>query len=162
MIRNGSPKAYRELTSALLSVEERQTFEWAIGAVLSGAPPEVVTILGYTGSGKSTLVKIVKKILGFAFVQGIVGVTPNVDFLDWDSAIPHVGENAFVFVETNAGDTIEPNSIVIQTTGDRIPANKYYVLMTQIDTELPEIAEACIERYRSMGDGYYNTQENHK
>lgn len=147
---NGSVKAYNELTTALLTPEEREKFEWAIGAVLTGGPPNVVVIRGPRGTGKSTLLAIVRNIL----TRFVGDVSPRVAFYEGvafrTSMLSDAGSDAFVFIETNRPIDVG-DAVFIDPTGDRIPANKYYVLTNEIDSELDSIAELCIDKYHELG-----------
>lgn len=148
-----STRAYNELVSLLLSEEDREKFEWAIGCMLDNGPCHVVVIRGAGGTGKSTLTTIARKIVLSPFAGNFA---PRVAFLTWDShELPHVDNDTFVFVESNELDVIYDDSIVITTTGARVPVNKHYVLMQEIDSEQVNIADNCVALYRSLGEGYY-------
>lgn len=150
-------KAYNELVWRLLTAEDRYKFEWAIGAVLTGGPANDVVFYGHGMTGKTTLMTIVRKIL----IRSAGFVAPRVVFHESfvGRHIPVHDSDVFSFVEINSPlDT--GNALVIEPTGIRIPVNKYYVLMTQIESELDAIAEICINRYRSLGEDHYRTEEN--
>lgn len=151
----GSVKAYNELTRPLLSEEDHEKFEWVIGAVLAGGPSNVVVVCGEARSGKSTLLTIVRKIL----TRFVGEFSPRVAFQSGE--LSEIAVDAFVFLETN--EPVAPKgSLFIQTTGRHIPANKYYVLTAQTESELDAIAELCINRYHAMGEDHYRTQENNR
>jgi molybdopterin-guanine dinucleotide biosynthesis protein len=150
-----STRAYNELVGFLLSEEDREKFEWAVGCMLDNGPCHVVVIRGAGGTGKTTLTTIARKILLSPFTGNFA---PRVAFLTWAAHdIPHVDSDTFVFVEANEWDAVSDDSIVLKTTGARVPVNKHYVLMHEIDTELVDIADHCIALYRDLGDGYYQT-----
>jgi energy-coupling factor transporter ATP-binding protein EcfA2 len=72
--------------------------------------------------------------------------------------------DAFLFMGTNkpvkitdAKSGIIRRLIDVHPSGQRIPPNRYHMLMSQIDFELGAIAQHCLERYREMGKNYYNT-----
>lgn len=150
------PKAFNELMNRLLSEEDRNRFEWAIGAMLVGIHPNVVTMIGPPQSGKTTLMAIARKVLTRFEGQ----LSPRVAFLHTQMPkFPYVDEGTFVFLD----DTVEPiaeSTLVIHTSARHpIPVNKYHVLMGLIESELDWIAEVCITKYRSMGEDYYRVEE---
>uniref|UniRef100_A0AAU7GZ14 DNA polymerase n=1 Tax=Streptomyces phage Scarif TaxID=3158858 RepID=A0AAU7GZ14_9CAUD len=142
------PKAYNELTSLLLSSEDLAKFEWAIGAMLSGGPRHILLVHGAPGSGKSTLLEIVRKILLSDFRGHFA---PRVSFQH--DGYFEVDDDTFVYAATPAPIVVE-GAIDIFTTGDRVPVNKHYVLMNQIDVEALDVGEHCINVYEN------NVQEN--
>lgn len=154
-----SMRAYNGLVGFLLTDEDRQKFEWSIGCMLDGGPCKTVVILGRTGSGKSTLMNLVRKILLSPFV-GSFG--PQVEFLNAADRAK-INPDIFTFMEANAHTGAEPDAIVIYTTGNRVPVNKHWVLMQEVDSELVDVANHCITLYRELGEGFYNTfQENNR
>lgn len=147
-------RAYNEMVGLLLTRADRQKFEWAIGAMLDDGPRNIVVLRGAAGTGKTTLMTIIRKVLLSPFAGNFA---PRVTFLTWDShEIPHVDSDMFVFVEALIGDALTDDSLIIETTGERVPVNKHYVLMREIDSELGDIADHCVELYRELGEGYYN------
>ena len=71
--------------------------------------------------------------------------------------------NAILFMGTNqpvkisdAKSGIIRRLIDVHPTGVTIPANRYHMLMSQIDFELGAIASHCLEVYRTLGKNYYN------
>jgi len=139
------PKAYNELVGLLLSEDDRVKFEWAIGAVLNGGPPNIVIVHGHARTGKSTLLNIVRKVM-MAPVK--VDYAPRVSFQH--DGYFEVDQDTYVFAaENNPDNGFIDGAIHIFTTGDRVPVNKHYVLMRQIDAELVEISEHCIDVYRN-------------
>lgn len=69
---------------------------------------------------------------------------------------------AFLFMGTNkpvritdAMSGIIRRLIDVTPTGNKLPINKYEVIMNQIDFELGAIAHHCVKRYREMGKNYY-------
>jgi hypothetical protein len=155
-----TPKAYNEMISLLLSREDQEKFEWSIGCMLDNGPCHVVVLRGSRGTGKTTLMTIIRKVLLSPFTGGIA---PRVAFLSWDMyELPHIDSATFVFVEANTDDAITSESLVIETTGDRVPVNKHYVLMREIDSELVDIADNCIALFRELGEDYYTSQENNR
>lgn len=151
-------RAYNELVSVLLSEEDREKFEWAIGAMLSNGPRNIVVIRGAAGSGKTTLTNIVRMIVLSPISQS-AEYFPRVAFVNWDHRyeFPEFGDE-FVFTEALSAEHTG-DALVINTTGDRVPVNKHYVLTRQLDSELIDIATVCVNRYRSLGEGYYGTPE---
>lgn len=145
-------KAYNELVGLLLSEEDRAKFEWAIGAMLCEAPPNILIVHGDPGSGKSTLLHIARKIL-LADVRG--DLTTRVSFQH--EGYFGVSPDTFVFAASNhpydGGE--DDGAVHISTTGERVPVNKHYVLMLQIDVEALAVSEHCI-------NVYYSTQENNR
>ncbi|HEY3434149.1 MAG TPA: hypothetical protein VGK41_00710 [Solirubrobacterales bacterium] len=141
---NVPPKAYNELVDRLLSHEDRTQLESVIGSMLSGGSAKTVIICGPGGSGKTTLMKIIKRLVTLTTVG--VG-SPRVLFQHDGFTLVELAAPTFVFVETQEPLSME-GAIFVQTTGDRLPVNKYYVLMQQIDSELDEIAEHCIKTYQ--------------
>lgn len=162
-------KAYNELVTTILSEEDQQKFEWAIGAMLSGGTPNTVVIRGDTATGKTTLTTIVRKMLVSPStgnysrkVDFQYGNSRRVEFQYGDTSFEN-SPDTFIFVEMNDYSGVELDALVISTTGDRVPVNKHYVLTQQIDSELIYIAEHCIDVYRHFGDDYYSTfQENNR
>lgn len=72
--------------------------------------------------------------------------------------------NAFLFMATNkpvkitdAKSGIIRRLIDVKPTGETIPANHYYSLLSKIDFELGAIANHCLETYQNMGKNYYNS-----
>lgn len=144
------PKAYNELVGVLLTEEDRAKFEWAIGAMLSEGPPNILVVHGRPGTGKSTLLNIVRKIL----LSDVRAVAARTHFQhDGYSA---VDPDSFVFAASI--ELVAPREAInISTTGDRVPVNKHYVLMQQIDGEAFDLSEHCIDVYRNN-----NFQENNR
>lgn len=71
--------------------------------------------------------------------------------------------NCFLFMATNrpvkitdAKSGLVRRLIDVRPSGKRIPPEKYYSLMEQIEFELGQIANHCIDVYKSMGRNYYN------
>lgn len=71
--------------------------------------------------------------------------------------------NCFLFMGTNkpvkitdAKSGIIRRLIDIRPTGDKVPVEKYHILMSQIHFELGAIANHCLSVYREMGKNYYN------
>lgn len=63
-LEKGDISAYDKLVSRLYSPEERQKFEWAIGAIINGASKKIQKFLvfyGAGGTGKSTIIDIIEK-----------------------------------------------------------------------------------------------------
>ncbi|ASU03968.1 terminase small subunit [Streptomyces phage Psst4] len=149
---NNLPKAYNELMERLLEPEDRRKLEIVVGAMLTGGPPQTVLISGPVRSGKTTLMKIVKRLITLTtFATG----SPRVLFQHDGFQLVELAQPTFVFAETHILPREMPGAVFIQTTGDRLPVNKYYVLMDLIDSELDEIAEHCIRTY-------HNAQENNR
>lgn len=152
-------KAYNELVGLLLNPEDQEKFEWVIGAMLSGGPPNMLVIRGEAASGKTTLTTIVRKLL---LSPSTANTSPCVAFEHSDN-YQGINPDAFTFVEMNHHSGLELDAIVIQTTGNRVPVNKHYVLMQAIDLELVDIGRNCIALYEELGEGYYDTfQENNR
>lgn len=145
-------KAYDEIINRLLYPEDRYKFEWVIGALLDGGPARVVCIWGPSSSGKTTLIKIIKRIL----------VLPDDEQIGRRVAFQgprlfEVGIDTFVFGESLTPVEDHPRIAVnIRTTGDHLPADKFHVLMNQINSELDTIADQCVQTFRN------NPQENHR
>lgn len=147
------PRAYNELVGLLLSEDDRIRFEWSIGAVLNGGPPNIVIVHGSSGSGKSTLLNIVRKVM-MAPVE--VDYAPRVAFQH--EGYSEADQDTYVFAaENNPDNGFIGGAVHIFTTGDRVPVDKHYVLMNLIDTEATDIAEHCIDVYRRN-----NFQENNR
>ncbi|QEQ93549.1 hypothetical protein SEA_GIRLPOWER_50 [Streptomyces phage GirlPower] len=144
-------RAYNELLNRLLTPEDKVKFESVVGAMLVGDPPQTLVISGPVRSGKTTLMRLVHKLALFNMVE--MGLpTPQIVFQH--TGYSPVTSEAFVFVETN--EMVAPKgSTFIVTTGDRLPVNKYYVLMEHIESEMESIAEHCIRTYE-------NTTENNR
>ncbi|QAY17175.1 hypothetical protein SEA_MADAMATO_57 [Streptomyces phage Madamato] len=144
-MNHAPPKAYNELVGRLLPHEDRVRLESVIGAMLTGGPPETVIICGPVRSGKTTLMKIVKRLVTLTVVGS---GAPRVLFQHDGFKLVELAHPTFVFAETNQPEAPQ-GAIFLQTTGDRLPVNKYYVLMQQIDAELDDIAEHCIQTYHN-------------
>lgn len=145
-------RAYNELVGILLRPEDQQRFEWIVGAMLNDGPKNIVAFRGEAGTGKTTLLNIVRKI---AMTTVVDNFAPRVAFVNWDHRyeLPSF-ENEFVFTECYGSRPIRDGVIVIETTGDRVPVNKHHVLTQEIDNELPEIARGCSAVYNSLGENY--------
>ncbi len=70
--------------------------------------------------------------------------------------------NAFLFMGTNkpvkitdAKSGIIRRLIDVQPSGNKVSADRYHILMSQIGFELGAIANKCINKYLSMGRNYY-------
>lgn len=66
-LSDGPIPAYEELVSTLYAPEERQKFEWAIGAIICGDAKKIQKFLvfyGKGGTGKSTIMNIISMIFG--------------------------------------------------------------------------------------------------
>lgn len=156
-------KAYREMMALLLSPRDEEKFEWLIGCMLDNpdnGPFHSVVLFGAPGTGKTTLTQIARKVLFSPFAGHFA---PRVAFLTEGEPQAIVDDQMFVFIEANTRRSIGEDAIVIETTGDRVPVNKHYVLMHEIDGEVEDIADRCIALYRELGDDYYQTfQENNR
>jgi hypothetical protein len=154
-----STRAYDELVKTILSPEDREKFEWAIGCMLDNGPCHVVTLLGDAATGKTTLTNIVRKVLLSPFTGN---VAPRVAFLEAGRAWKprDIASDSFLFYETNRPNDIIEGSLVIWTTGHRVPVNKHFVLMDEIDAELTVIADNCIALFRELGETYYQENNN--
>lgn len=150
---NTSTRAYNELVGFLLTQEDRQKFEWSIGAMLSDAPPFTVVLFGDARTGKTTLTTIVRKILLSPFSGNTIPRAAFAENID-DSVGPH----KYLYVEANYRFHL-PESLRIELTGNRVPVNKHHVLMQEIDLELPTIIENCVEIYHSLRE-YFTFEEN--
>lgn len=71
--------------------------------------------------------------------------------------------NAFLFMGTNqpvkisdAKSGIIRRLIDVHPTGNKIDADRYHILMNQIDFELGAIAYKCLQRFKELGKNYYN------
>jgi len=71
--------------------------------------------------------------------------------------------NAFLFMGTNTPVKISSSKsglirrlINVNTSGKRVPALRYNALLSQIDFELGNIAQYCLDVYRAMGKRYYD------
>lgn len=71
--------------------------------------------------------------------------------------------NAFLFMGTNkpvkitdAKSGIIRRLIDVHPSGNKVPIQRYHVLMSQIDFELGAIAHHCLDIYRSTGKNYYS------
>lgn len=150
-----STRAYDELVKTILSPEDQEKFEWAVGCMLDNGPCHVVTLLGGAATGKTTLTNIVRKVLLSPFTGN---AAPRVAFLEAGRAYRprDFASDAFIFFEAISPRDIVEDSLVIRTTGNRVPVNKHYVLMDEIDAELVIIADNCIALFRELGEGYYN------
>jgi hypothetical protein len=146
------PKAYNELMDRLLEPEDRRKLEIIVGAMLTGGEPKIVIICGRGGSGKTTIMRIIHRLQLFNIVDS-GRRTPHVVF-QHEGYFPIEGD-PFIFAEALNEPFALSGTIFVRTTGERLPVNKYYVLMDMIDSELDEIAEHCIRTYT-------NAQENNR
>ena len=74
--------------------------------------------------------------------------------------------NAFLFIGTNqpvkisdAKSGIIRRLIDVHPTGMKIDADRYHILLNQIEFELGSIAQHCLDVYKEMGKNYYNTYQ---
>ena len=72
--------------------------------------------------------------------------------------------NAMLLIGTNnpvkisdAKSGIIRRLIDVHPSGNKINADRYHVLLQQIDFELGAIAWSCLQRYKEMGKNYYNS-----
>jgi ATPase subunit of ABC transporter with duplicated ATPase domains len=124
--------------------------------MLDNGPCQLVVLRGAGGTGKTTLMTIVRKVLLSPFTGNYA---PRVAFLH-ENNYSDVDQEVFTFVEMNDYSDLERDALVIRTTGDRVPVNKHYVLMREIDSELVAIADNCISLFRELGEDYYNAEDN--
>lgn len=87
----GDISAYDELVGTLYSPEEREKFEWAIGAIISGDAKRIqkfIVFYGPGGTGKSTVMEIIQRVFG--------GLVPDGGYVETFEAKDLVGNgNAF-------------------------------------------------------------------
>ncbi|QPX71421.1 hypothetical protein SscP1EGY_23 [Streptomyces phage SscP1EGY] len=87
----GDISAYKELVGTLYAPEEREKFEWAIGAVIAGDAKKIhkfIVFYGPGGTGKSTVMEIIQKLFG--------GLVPEGGYVETFEAKDLVGNgNAF-------------------------------------------------------------------
>jgi energy-coupling factor transporter ATP-binding protein EcfA2 len=154
-------KAYNELVNLLLSEEDRVTYEWVVGAVLSGENAHVLVIHGDPGSGKSTLLDIARRI----FLVGDRGnhmtrvAFQHDGYLGIDSFFPETNVFAATLRSQDLFDD-HAEAIHISTTGDRVSVNKHHVLMRQLYDEAPAVAAHCIDVYHNGPHAVYNQENN--
>lgn len=152
-------KAYNGLVETLISREDQEKFEWTLGCMLDNGPCQTVVLRGGARTGKTTLMTIVRKVLLSPFTGNYA---PRVNFLN-EMEMKLLEPGIFAFVEANEDSRLELDALVIKTTGSRIPVNKHFVLMNEIDSELVAIADKCIAVYRELGEDYYSTdRENNR
>lgn len=75
-IKDGSIEAYDKIMSTLYSEDDRRKIEWSIGAIYTGASKKTEKILvlyGKPGSGKSTILDLVKELFSGYWVSFVVG-----------------------------------------------------------------------------------------
>ncbi len=72
--------------------------------------------------------------------------------------------NAFLFMGTNTPVKISSSKsglirrlINVNTSGKRVPTLRYNVLLSQIDFELGDIAQYCLDIFYTMGKRYYDS-----
>ena len=71
-LRSGSIKNYDRLMSVLYNSLERDKLEWAVGAILTGDSRHIqkfITLYGSSGSGKSTFLNIVQKLVAGYYIS---------------------------------------------------------------------------------------------
>lgn len=202
-------ECYDRLMSVLYQPEERDKLEWAVGAVLTGASKHIqkfITLYGSSGTGKSTFLNILQKLVEGYYIsfnaKDLVGrdafgveVFKNNPLV----AIQHDGDlsriednsvlnsiisheevvinekhkakysmvlNCFLFLGTNKPVMISDSKsglirrlIDVVPSGNKVSAAEYIQLIQGINFELGGIAKHCINKFKSMGEDYYNAYQ---
>lgn len=205
--QSGKTPAYDELISVLYKEEEAKKFMWAIGALFSGDMPKIEKFLyfyGPAGTGKGTVLKIIKQMLGeyigtidlevltggSEFATGQIKELPVL--IDADTKIDQIRKdinllklvsheelvvrrlhtngypvtfNGLLITASNnrynarnADSGINRRALVVHPTGETVPMGQYNQLMSQIQFEIPYIAQKCIDVYKELGMAYYNDE----
>lgn len=203
---DGCPN-YTKLMTTLYDDDNRRKLEWGIGSILTGDSKDIqkfFVLYGEAGSGKSTVLNIIQKLLpGYytVFNAKQLGLSNN-QFAtaafrnDSLVAIQHDGDlskiednsllnsiisheqieinekfkagyvtriNAMLFMGTNRPVKITDSKsglirrlIDVTPSGERLSAEEYQQVYSQIDFELGSIASRCIYVYRKCGKHYYD------
>lgn len=145
--------AYEELVRVLYSEKDRQAFEWAIGSALQLGPKKIVVIYGGTGTGKSTILKIVEKIFEGTSIAVVFEGAPAVEARD-----DHIFMSVDVLLNFEELEAM-PDVILVSTSGRVHNPARYHQLVNAIyedPDEIPLIAQACAKRFRDLGPTYYD------
>ena len=143
-------RAYNELVSRILHDEDREKFEYSVGAMLVDGAPMTTVIQGPPRSGKTTLTTIVRRILS----QFRSDFSPRIAFLGEGIPMILIEDDTHIFYESVYASGFE-NVIIVRTSGGSIPVNTYHVLMRQINDELGAIAATCIHVFQERGPFYF-------
>ena len=142
--------SYEELTSVLYSQEERNKYEWAVGAILSGHAHKIQKFLvfyGAPGAGKSTILDIISAVFGDH-------KRPSDDWLDVDETrltnyCAHFDAEALANKNDQfSTEVFKHNPIVgIQHDGDLSRINDNTKLNAIISHETLIVNEKCKAKY---------------
>lgn len=127
-LEEGTTKAYDALVSVLYAPEERQKFEWAIGAIIAGAMKKIhkfEVFYGDRGTGKSTIFEIVEQLFpGFTteFKSKDLGMSNNA------FALEKFKDNPLIAIDAEGKlDKIEDNTTINSLVAhDRLTVNSKY------------------------------------
>jgi len=212
-LEKGSCESYNRLMNVLYNKEERDKLEWAVGSILCGESKKIqkfIVMYGESGSGKSTFLNIVQKLVEGYYISFNAHALVNTSAqfatevfknnplvaIQHDGDLSKIEDNStlnsiishepiiinekyksqyslvpqcFLFMGTNKSVKISDSQsglirrlIDVSPSGRKVSSYEYKKLIKEIDFELGAIAYYCIEKYKEMGENYYDNYKPEK
>lgn len=141
--------AWSSLMEKYFSNDDAEQLEWAIGSVFSSeGPKKIVVVEGPAGSGKSTILKLVRTI-----VEDYDGERRSVDIrLDWMSIKGEL-QTAVMFVATNTPVEFDASTAdrlihIKTTTGNQHTSESYKTLIDLVSEDTGPVIDHCVSIYK--------------